>query len=263
MTDHQDGTATIDIFDDISWYGVNEKTFKNELDNLQGNEVTVRINSYGGDVFAGHSIYNMLKQSDKHIKVVVNGIAASIASVIAMAGDEIEMPVNGMLMIHNPSSIERGTAEDMRKQADVLDKVKKTICAVYENRTGLDADVISAMMDAETWMTAQEAKEKGFCDYIIDEEATVTDLTHSKFTNSFKHIPDSIKNISKNNELVNLVNNLENRVRYLEQQIEELKQQNNKELEKEGSQNQDKELSDNMWSSFFGIKKIRGEENGY
>jgi ATP-dependent protease ClpP protease subunit len=130
--------------------------------------INCRINSPGGNVFEGMTIYNLLASHQARIVVHVDGLAASIASVIAMAGDEINMADNAMMMIHNAWGIGMGSAEDLRKTADVLDSITGTIGATYTKRTGVKEDKVRAMMDAETWMTAADAKTDGFCDNVVD-----------------------------------------------------------------------------------------------
>jgi ATP-dependent protease ClpP protease subunit len=146
---------------------VSPKTLMNDLKAL-GNvsRVTVRINSYGGDVFAAHAIFNILKQHAAEIVVRIDGIAASAATIVAMAGDRIVMPSNAMMMIHNPWTMAAGNSEDMRKTAEMLDQVKETIIAAYMTRSGLSRDELSDLMDDETWMMAAEAVEKGFADEV-------------------------------------------------------------------------------------------------
>lgn len=215
----EEGNATIDIFSTIGgWCGTDDFEFKQQLNAMEGKEITVRINSGGGDVFIGHNIYNMLKQSNKHIKVVVNGLAASIASVIAMAGDTIEMPSNAMMMIHNPSTFQDGTAEDMRKSAEVLDKVAETIKNVYTTRTGLSKDEITEMMDNETWLTAQEAKEKGFCD-VITEEVVLDNSINNQFLNHYRNVPKALKNEDDTSDVEKKIAALEARIKKIEEKL--------------------------------------------
>ncbi|MFA5130412.1 MAG: head maturation protease, ClpP-related [Patescibacteria group bacterium] len=129
-------------------------------------QLDIFINSGGGDVFAGQAIYSMLKRSKAEKTVYVEGIAASIASLIAMAGDKIIMPANSMMMIHNPYALVYGNANEMRKMADTMDKVREAMLNVYEARSNLKADKLIEMLDAETWLTAQEAMYYGMADEI-------------------------------------------------------------------------------------------------
>jgi len=159
--------AEILIYDEIGMFGIGAKNFIADLKAL-GNvtEITLGINSPGGDVFDGVAIYNALKRHQAKITGRVDGIAASIASVILMASDKIVMPDNTMLLIHNPWGGAIGDAEDMRDFAEALDKIKVAILAAYR-RSGKSDEELSAIMDAETWLTAEEALAGGFADEVI------------------------------------------------------------------------------------------------
>lgn len=164
---------------DFSWWGdeVTPKQFKEDLDALgEIDELRIYINSPGGDVFAGQAILSMLKRHNAQKVVYVDGLAASAASVVAMAGDVIRMPRNAMMMIHNVWTFVAGDANDLREVADTLERISETIVAAYQERTGLDRDQIKAMMDAETWMTAEEAVEKGFADEIEEAKQVAASL---------------------------------------------------------------------------------------
>lgn len=160
------------LYGDISsstWWGdeVTPKQFKQELDALGDiSHLDIYVNSGGGDVFAGQAIHSMLKRHKASKTAYVDGIAASIASVIIMAADKIVMPKNAMIMVHKSWTIAAGNADDMRKLADDMDKVDESIVAAYEERTGKTKEEILAIMEAETWMTAQEAVDSGFADEI-------------------------------------------------------------------------------------------------
>lgn len=158
-----DGTTPVlSIFDDIGAYGVSAKDFINQLNSISGEEVSVEINSPGGDVFAGLAIHNSLRACGKTVNVKVMGLAASAASLVAMAGDSIEMPENTFMMVHNPWGFAMGNADEMRSTADVLDKIGASLASTYAKRTGKSDDEITALLNAETWMTAQEALDAGF-----------------------------------------------------------------------------------------------------
>lgn len=164
------------LYGDISsstWFGdeVTPKDFKKDLDSL-GNvkNLNIYINSGGGDVFAGQAIHSMLKRHEAHKTVYIDGLAASIASVIAMAGDKIIMPKNAMMMIHNAWTIAAGNAGDFRKMADDMDKIDESIQQVYVAKTGMDQSEIAEMMNKETWLTADDAIKKGFADEIEQEK---------------------------------------------------------------------------------------------
>lgn len=154
-----------------SWFDdeVSPREFKAELEK-SGGDITVFINSPGGDVFAASQIYTMLKEYVGKVTVKIDGIAASAASVIAMAGDEVLMSPTSMLMIHNPATIVWGEEVDMRKGIEMLSEVKESIINAYEGKTNLSRNEISKMMDRETWMSAKKAHELGFCDKVLYTE---------------------------------------------------------------------------------------------
>ena len=145
---------------------VTPAAFKSEL--LAGNgPITVWVNSPGGDCVAAAQIYNMLMDYPSDVTVKIDGIAASAASVIAMAGTKVCMSPVSMMMIHNPLTIAMGDSDEMRKAIQLLDEVKESIINSYEIKTGLSRAKLSHLMDAETWMSAGKAKELGFCDEIM------------------------------------------------------------------------------------------------
>lgn len=158
---------------DESWYGdeVTPKLFKEELVAGDG-PISVWINSPGGDVFAAAQIYNMLMDYPGEVTVMIDGLAASAASVIAMAGTEVQMSPVAMMMIHNPATVAIGDSEEMKKAIKMLDEVKESIMNAYEIKTGLSRDKISRMMDAESWFNANKAVELGFADKIMFSEVT-------------------------------------------------------------------------------------------
>jgi ATP-dependent Clp protease protease subunit len=174
--------AELLLYGDISsssWWGdeVTPKQFKQDLDDLGDvTEISVYINSDGGDVFAGQAIYSMLKRHNANITVFVDGLAASIASVIAMAGDKVIMPKNAMMMIHHPWTWGVGNSKDFRKLADDMDKIGESIIAVYEGRSSIEKNKIVELMDAETWLSAEEAVNYGFADEIEQEKAVAASL---------------------------------------------------------------------------------------
>jgi len=158
--------AEVLLYDDIGKYwGKSAKDFVKEIKELGDvTSITLRINSAGGSVFEAQAMYNYLRLHKAHKTVRIDGLAASAASVLAMVGDKIIMPSNALMMIHNPWTFAWGESTDMRKVAEVLDKVRDTLAAVYVARTGLEYEKIKAMMDEETWMSADEALSMGFCD---------------------------------------------------------------------------------------------------
>lgn len=156
---------------DETWYGdeVTPALFRRELEAGQGN-ITVWINSPGGDVFAAAQIYNMLMEYKGDVTVKVDALAASAASVIAMAGTTVQMSPVAMMMIHNPMTIAIGDSEEMKKAVAMLDEVKESIMNAYEIKTGLNRTKISHLMDAESWFNARKAVELGFADGISGDK---------------------------------------------------------------------------------------------
>lgn len=156
------------MISDETWYGdeVTPQLFKDELNAGSGN-ITVWINSPGGDVFAAAQIYNMLRDYKGSVTVKIDGIAASAASVIAMAGNTVCVSPVAMMMIHNPATMAMGEAKDMQKAIVMLNEVKESILNAYESKTGLTRARLSHMMDDETWFNAKKAVELGFADKIL------------------------------------------------------------------------------------------------
>ena len=140
--------------------------FKDELNAGKGN-ITVWINSPGGDCFAAAQIYNMLRDYKGHVTVKIDSLAASAASVIAMAGDEVLISPTGMFMIHNPSTVAMGDHGDLEKAIDMLNEVKNSIINAYQAKTGMSRAKLSKLMEDETWMDANKAVEFGFADDVI------------------------------------------------------------------------------------------------
>ena len=185
-------TATLSIFDEIGFWGVQAKDFINELRSVKGDTLNVEINSPGGDVFAGLAIYNALKGSGKEIVVKVMGVAASAASLIAMAGDKIVMPKNTFLMVHNPWSVAMGNADELRQTADTLDKIGESLKATYAAKTGMSDDALTAMLATDTWLTADEALVMGFATEVIDEVKA-----QATFDMGRADLPEAVKAVFK------------------------------------------------------------------
>lgn len=189
-------TADIFIYEQIGkdyWddSGVGAKQFAQDLKALGDiDKIILRINSPGGSVFEGLAIYNTLNAHSAEKEVHIDGIAASIASVVAMVGDPIIMPENALLMIHDPTGLVIGDAEDMRKMAETLDKVKDSILSAYMSKTQMSSSEIADLMSEETWMSAEEAVHYGFADQIAEP---VRIAAHFNFS-MFKHVPNKLKN---------------------------------------------------------------------
>lgn len=169
------------------------KDVQDFLDQLDGvSKINVHINSGGGSVFGGIAIYNILKRYDAEITVYVEGLAASIASVIAMAGDRIIIPANAQMMIHKPSSITWGNADDMRKEADILDGCQKVILNTYMQhaKEGITSEQINALIDAETWKNGEEWQE--FFDIEVAEKSSAAACT-SDYFDRYSNLPEKLK----------------------------------------------------------------------
>ena len=168
-----------------SWFDdeVSPKEFKKELEAAAG-DIAVYINSPGGDFFAASQIYTMLKEYSGQVLIKIDGIAASAAAVIAMAGDMVCMSPTSLLMVHNPSTFVWGEESDMQKGIEMLVEVKEAIINAFEAKTGLQRKRIAQMMDAETWMSANKAVELGFADEILYSEPPpqVTDFMFDRVT---------------------------------------------------------------------------------
>lgn len=182
-----------------SWFNDNAtpKQFAQDLEKLGGKDVTVRINSGGGDVFAAHAIHNQLASYKGKVTVIIDGLAASAATIVAMAGDEIIMPANAMMMIHNPAVMLDGmnTAAELSSIAAALDKIKGSIMAAYLKRCKASSEELAAMMDAETWMGAQECLDKGFVD-TIEGSAQVVLNDNVLIVNSIQYNISNFKNLT-------------------------------------------------------------------
>ena len=205
FTENDDGTRTLYLCGSIadeSWFDddVTPKAFRADLDAGAG-DIIVWINSPGGDCVAAAQIYNMLMDYKGTVTVKIDGIAASAASVIAMAGTKVLMSPTALMMIHNPLTVAIGDSEEMQKAIDMLSEVKESIINAYEIKTGLSRAKLSHLMDAETWMNANKAVELGFADEILfkgegDEEAALSEnsfafsrrtVTNSLFTKVARH----------------------------------------------------------------------------
>ena len=160
---------------------ITPKQFKSELMSGSG-DITLWINSPGGDVFAASQIYNMLMDYKENVTVKIDGLAASAASVIAMAGTRVLMSPVSQIMVHNPMTVAIGNAEEMSKAIKMLSEIKESIINAYEIKTNLSRDEISKMMDSECWMNAKKAVELGFADEIMYTEK---DQNSEKISNSY------------------------------------------------------------------------------
>ncbi len=174
--------------------GITAKKFQKELAEIKASQIDLHINSPGGLVFDGITIYNLLKQHPANVTTYIDGLAASIASVIALAGDKVIMAENALFMVHKASGMVMGNSDDMRDFADKLDKVNASIATTYVSKTKKDEKEIDGLMAAETWLTAEEALEAGFVDEVSGEidMAACAKFVPIMAKAGFKHIPENI-----------------------------------------------------------------------
>lgn len=218
--DSNSGIGELYMYGDISNYSwweddISPKSFKNDLDDLGDIEtLNIYINSGGGDVFAGQAIYNILKRHKATKNIHIDGIAASIASVIAMAGDNIIMPSNALMMIHDPWTWGVGGIEDFERLLNSLNKIKDSIANVYVEKTGLTKEEINNYMTDETWFTADEALELGFINQVDKNvEIAASMKKEGLFVNNTKMNFENYKNKPKLNintrKVINVVNEID------------------------------------------------------
>ena len=192
-----DAGAEILIYDEIGrdfWgEGIAAEDLVKELSELDVETIDVRINSMGGQVFEGLAIFNALDRHPATITTHVDGMAASIASIIALAGETVNIAENAFMMIHNPHGFSMGDANAMRKMADVLDTLAGSLADTYSAKTGKSEKVIRAMMDEETWFNSEEALEAG----LVDEVTAKMDVAASFDISKFKSVrPDVVERMA-------------------------------------------------------------------
>ncbi|QXV72275.1 major capsid protein [Acidovorax phage ACF1] len=192
--------AVLALDEEIGFWGVQAKDFRSALDTVDGNELVVEINSPGGDVMAGLGMYNMLRNwagSGKSVTTRVTGVAASIASVVALAGDKREMPKNSFAMVHQVSNVMLGayTADELREAADLNDKISAQLRNIYTSRMGVDDAKAAEIMSKDTWLTAEECLEMGFATDLTDDvQAT------AKFDVAKAELPEHVAKVFKAKE---------------------------------------------------------------
>jgi ATP-dependent Clp protease protease subunit len=192
-----EGDAVITILGAIGedWWTDTDNSAKRigaELRRIGARDVTVHVNSPGGDFFEGLAIYNLLREHPHDVTVKVLGLAASAASIITMAGDTVMVPRAGFIMIHNVSAIAIGNRHDFREMADMLEPFDATLADIYSARTGLPKDDITRMLDRETWIGGAEAVEKGFADQLLPSDAMVEEQDPSAEPAPAAHRLDTI-----------------------------------------------------------------------
>lgn len=185
--------GTIGYLDDDG--GMTAKGLSDLLKEADGDEVTIHINSSGGSVFEANAMSELIRSYEGRTVAVVEGLAASAASYFALTADEVRMNPAALLMIHNPSSFAWGTADELRSTAGRLDKIRGTISRQYVSKTGMDPGEIEALMDAETWMDADEALDMGFVDALTTDEP-VTAMVDERALKSFANAPERLAEIA-------------------------------------------------------------------
>jgi len=191
----RDEGAELLIYDEIGAYGVSAKSFLAELAALPaGAPLELRLNSPGGSVFDAVAIYNALQRHEGTVTVTIDGIAASAASYIAMAGDTVVMPENAFLMIHDPSGMVMGNAGDMRSMAEALDKIAGSLVRGYAAKSGRPDEGIAALMAAETWLDAADALELGLADKVIEPVRIAASFDIARFRNAPADLVEAVSN---------------------------------------------------------------------
>ena len=188
-----DETAEIIIYDVIGWPYNDAFDLVRALGNIKAKNITVRINSPGGDVFDGVAIFNALKDHEAHVTTKIEGLAASMASIVALAGDEVQAHKNAMYMIHDPWVLAAGNQYDLREIADILQKIGGNMLDIYYDKSNIGKRELKAMMKEETWFTAAEAKDRGLIDTVLDAGAAKAKFDLSIFAN----VPDELEDADR------------------------------------------------------------------
>lgn len=184
--------AKVYVYDVIAWYGIGADQFARDLDEITAKTIHLHINSPGGDVFEGIAIYNALKNHSAKVITHVDGIAASIASIIALAGDEVRMSEGAFMMVHNPWLIVIGESKDLRDAADILDKLAESMAGIYANATGRTPKEMLKLMRDETWMNATEAQEEGFADVVEESDEEDEEAQNAFDLSIYAHAPAAL-----------------------------------------------------------------------
>ena len=196
------------IGSDEYWDDISDKAFKQDIENLGDVEnITLHINSPGGSVFSAVAIANTLKNHKAKITANIDGLAASAATIITSACDTVRMPKNALFMVHNPITFAYGNNQDMQKTLEMLNKVKNSIIETYLNKAKTDKETLSELMDNETWMSAEEAKEYGFIDEILDENVEKEVIENKLIINNMAFDISRFKNFKeKKNQDPRIIN---------------------------------------------------------
>lgn len=183
-----DDEATVYLYDAIGgWFGVEAKTFIKDLQAVKAKTIHLRINSPGGDVFEARAMATAIRQHGSKVVAHIDGLAASAATYVAIAADEVRIAKGAFFMVHHAWTLAMGNAAELRDTAGLLDKIDDTIAADYEERTGKDRAQIVEWMDAETWFTAEEALEHGFVDSVYEGKKADASWDVSAYSNAPKN----------------------------------------------------------------------------
>tara|TARA_R110001592_G_scaffold92874_2_gene270209 strand:+ start:2560 stop:3552 length:993 start_codon:yes stop_codon:yes gene_type:complete len=195
------------IYDVIGSFDLTAKSIIEQLNDADGQDVLVRINSVGGDVFEGMAIYNALKKYNGKVKIEIEGLSASMASIIMLAGDDVSASENSLIMIHNPSAGVMGESKDLSKRADLLDKMKTQMVNIYTGATNIPEKKVIKMMDEETWFTSEEALEVGLINNVTEAIKVAAHFDLGTITNN---VPEWVaeKYTNKNNNEMEEVKNM-------------------------------------------------------
>jgi len=227
VKNEEEKTAELILYGSIGsdeyWDDISDKVFKQDIENLGDIEnITLHINSPGGSVFSAVAIANTLKNHKAKVTANIDGLAASAATIITSACDTVRMPKNALFMIHNPITFAYGNNQEMQKTVEMLDKVKNSIIETYLGKTKADKKTLSELMDNETWMDAETAKEYGFIDEIVDEEVGKEFVENKLIINNMAFDISKFKNFKKAKDVV--INNKKN-TKEVKMTLEELKNQ--------------------------------------
>ena len=227
VKNEEEKTAELILYGSIGsdeyWDDISDKVFKQDIENLGDVEnITLHINSPGGSVFSAVAIANTLKNHKAKVTANIDGLAASAATIITSACDTVRMPKNALFMIHNPITFAYGNNQEMQKTVEMLDKVKNSIIETYLNKAKTDKETLSELMDNETWMDAETAKEYGFVDEIVDEEVGKEFVENKLIINNMAFDISKFKNFRKAKDTV--IDNKKN-TKEVKMTLEELKNQ--------------------------------------
>lgn len=187
------------LYDEIGFWGITADEFRRQLDGITASTINLRINSPGGDVFDGLAMYNALREHPASVVVHVDAVAASMAGMVAMAGDEIRMAENAFIMIHDPWALVIGNSTDLRKEADLLDKISGSLLMAYMAQSGADEETVRGWMAEETWFTAAEALDAGLIHEVVsEEEDTAAQKIAAAFDLSiYAHVPEPLRGVAQ------------------------------------------------------------------